>query len=102
MGGTSDVWAGGGAYESYVGRWSRVVARKVVRELAVEPRSRWLDVGCGTGAISRIIAENADLREVVGIDPSESYVAHARTHVPDPRVVFTVGDAQALPFEAAA
>jgi SAM-dependent methyltransferase len=34
---------------------------------------------------------------VIGIDPAEAYVAHARAAVVDPRATFEVGDAQALP-----
>ena len=49
----SDVWASGAAYEPYVGRWSRLVAREFLNWLAVPARGRWLDVGCGTGASPR-------------------------------------------------
>lgn len=49
------VWASGQAYEPYVGRWSRRAAREFVRWLAVPPAARWLDVGCGTGALTETI-----------------------------------------------
>ena len=55
----ADVWASGAAYEPYVGRWSRLVAREFLEWLAVPPDSRWLDVGCGTGALSQTILEVA-------------------------------------------
>jgi ubiquinone/menaquinone biosynthesis C-methylase UbiE len=48
----TEVWASGDAYEPYVGRWSRLVAREFLAWLAVPPGQRWLDVGCGTGALS--------------------------------------------------
>jgi SAM-dependent methyltransferase len=57
---------------------------------------RWLDVGCGTGALAETILALAAPREVVGIDPSPAYVAFARDRVNDPRVRFEVGDAQAI------
>jgi ubiquinone/menaquinone biosynthesis C-methylase UbiE len=44
-----ELWAVGGAYEAYVGRWSRLVAAEFVGALAVPAGRRWLDVGCGTG-----------------------------------------------------
>ena len=47
MTGVSDVWAGGGAYQQYVGRWSRLVARDFLAWIAVAPCASWLDVGCG-------------------------------------------------------
>lgn len=100
--GSIDVWASGDAYEPYVGRWSRAVARQFLAWLAVPPGGRWLDVGCGTGALSGVILDMASPAEVVGIDPSAGYVAYARGREPDPRVRFAVGDARALPVPSAA
>ena len=74
----ADVWASGAAYEPYVGRWSRLVAREFLVWLAVPEGQRWLDVGCGTGALSQTILEVAAPAEVAGIDQSEGYVAYAR------------------------
>jgi SAM-dependent methyltransferase len=97
-----DRWDSGGAYEPYVGRWSRLVAREFVRWLAVPPGSRWLDVGCGTGALTQTVLEHAAPSEVVGIDPSAAYIASAGARVDDdPRAHFEIGDAQALRAAAA-
>lgn len=92
----TDAWDSGSAYEPYVGRWSRLVAREFLGWLAVPPGGRWLDVGCGTGALVENILALAAPGEAVGIDPSAAYVAFARERVRDPRVRFDVGDAQAL------
>ena len=92
----TDAWDSGSAYEPYVGRWSRLVAREFLGWLAVPPGGRWLDVGCGTGALVETILTLAAPTEVVGIDPSPAYVAFARDRVNDPRVGFEIGDAQAL------
>jgi len=92
-----DVWASGAAYEPYVGRWSRLVAKEFLSWLAVEPGRRWLDVGCGTGALTSTILALASPGRVDGVDRSEGYVAYARAQVPDPRVRFHVADAGALP-----
>jgi SAM-dependent methyltransferase len=97
-----DVWASGTAYEPYVGRWSRLVAREFLGWLKVPGGARWLDVGCGTGALSASILAHAAPRELVGIDPSAGYVAYAREQVPGPRASFAIGDARALPFAAGA
>ncbi len=96
------IWGRGEAYERYVGRWSRLVGREFLAWLEVPPGSRWLDAGCGTGALSGLIVEIADPSEVRGIDPAEGFVAHARAHVTDPRARFSVGDARVLPFDAGA
>jgi hypothetical protein len=37
---TEDAWTTGDAYESYVGRWSRLVAREFVDWLAIAPAAR--------------------------------------------------------------
>jgi SAM-dependent methyltransferase len=97
----NDVWAIGAAYEPYIGRWSSLVASKFLTWLAVTPAMQWLDIGCGTGALSQIILDLASPLKVMGVDPSEGYIAFARDQVLDTRVSFIIGDAQALPFESA-
>jgi len=98
----TDVWADGAAYERYVGRWSRLVAREFLAWMAIDPGSRWLDVGCGTGALSQAILHAAAPAKLQGVDRSAAYVAFAREQTPDARVCFDVGDAQALPVDTAA
>lgn len=93
------IWAVGDAYEPYVGRWSRVVARDFLAWLGVPESRRWLDVGCGTGALSATILEVAEPDAVTGIDSSDAFATYARERIPDERVEFRQGDAQALPFD---
>ncbi len=97
-----ETWASGATYEAYVGRWSRLVAREFLNWLNVPATSRWLDVGCGTGALCQTILDLAAPISVKGIDRSEGYVAFAREQVRDERAQFEVGDAQALPVESEA
>ncbi len=97
----AEVWAREAAYEPYVGRWSRLVAQEFLKWLAVPPGSRWLDVGCGTGALSQTMLQRAAPFEVTGIDRSEDYITFAREQVRGERVYFHVGDAQALPVKTA-
>jgi SAM-dependent methyltransferase len=96
-----DVWASGDAYEPYVGRWSRLVAREFLNWLGVPSGSCWLDVGCGTGALSQTILTCAAPARVKGLDHSGAYITLARKQVQDQRVSFEIGDAQALPDETA-
>jgi SAM-dependent methyltransferase len=100
QGGAPEVWTSGAAYEPYVGRWSRLVTRQFLPWLQVGPGRRWLDVGCGTGVLTRAIVDLAAPCEVVGIDPSKGFVAYASSQAADTRVHFDVGDARSLPFEA--
>jgi len=97
----NEVWASGAAYEPFVGRWSRLVAREFLDWLTIPAGSRWVDVGCGTGALSETILHTAAPSEIKGIDRSDGYVAFAQERVRDPRARFEVGDAQALPLETA-
>jgi SAM-dependent methyltransferase len=60
-----------------------------------------LDVGCGTGALTRTILTLAEPARIVGVDPSEAFVDFARQNVSDPRASFQVGGAQDLPVEDA-
>lgn len=72
------VWSGGAAYEPYVGRWSRLVAQQFVLWLRMPASARWLDVGCGTGALTETILRQASPATVHGVDPSDGYLAVAR------------------------
>jgi SAM-dependent methyltransferase len=92
-------FADGEAYESYVGRWSRPIARMFLDWLAPPAGLRWIDVGCGTGALSEIVLAKADPARVIGIEPSEGFLTVAQTNIRDSRVEFRSGNAQSLPLE---
>lgn len=62
---------------------------------------RVLDVGCGTGVLTRTLAGMTRRAEIVGIDPVATFVEYARGQAKEARVSFDVGDAQALPYPAA-
>jgi SAM-dependent methyltransferase len=87
------------AYERFMGRWSRAVAPLLVDFTDVPDTGRVLDVGSGTGSLAFAIAERKPKCHVLGIDPSNEYIAYAnsRNRFPD-RVGFEVGDAQELRF----
>ena len=95
-GSSHDEWAKGELYEPYVGRWSRAVAVQFLQWLSVPAQAAWLDVGCGTGALSQSIVEYAAPRSVKGVDRSEGYVQFARSRAHDGRASFEVGEAQSL------
>jgi trans-aconitate methyltransferase len=95
--------AGSDAYERYIGRWSRLVADLFVDWLEAPPGQRWLDVGCGTGALSQAILRRSAPASVTGVDPLEAFIASASTALKDPRVSFRLGSAAdtGLPDSAA-
>jgi SAM-dependent methyltransferase len=62
--------------------------------------TRVLEVGCGTGIVTRDLAALPGMVEVVGVDPSPYFVDRARAATDiDARVTFEVADGRALPFE---
>lgn len=95
----NDSWTSGAAYERFMGRWSARVAQEFLNWLAVPPDRTWLDVGCGTGALTRLILETAQPREIFAIDASAEFVSHAQRAINDPAVHFKVGQAQSLQLE---
>ena len=96
-----DNWAAGNLYEPYVGRWSRLVASDFLQWLRLPAQLDWLDVGCGTGALTEAIFEQMQPRGVTGIDPSPGFLDYAKARVSDPRATFEVADAQSLPVQSA-
>ena len=97
----TDAWVIGDSYEPYIGRWSRLVAPRFLEWLAVPPRRRWLDVGCGTGALTTAVLDACAPSEVLGVDPSNGYADWAAAHVKDRRARFEVTDATHLPVNVA-
>ncbi|MEW9804824.1 class I SAM-dependent methyltransferase [Mesorhizobium sp. ZMM04-5] len=98
MSGTSrhDAWQAGDSYEIYMGRWSRRIAPLFLDLLSLPRELDWLEIGCGTGALSAAILARCDPSSLIAIDPSEGFLEKARAGVPDPRADFRRGDAEAL------
>lgn|SRR5271157_368908 len=91
-----DHWLSEIAYEKFMGRWSTLVAQKFLNWLAISPERSWLDVGCGTGTLTRLILENYQPKEIISIDSSGDFISHAQRSISDPRVHFVIGLAQSL------
>jgi SAM-dependent methyltransferase len=94
---TSDGWVAGSAYEDFMGRWSRQLARQFVSWLGIPPGVHWLDVGCGTGALTNAICSHADPASVLGCDPAEQFIEYARSHSGDARASFVIAGVGDLP-----
>lgn len=77
----NDVWAAGNLYEPYVGRWSRLVAREFLKWLEVPEGQYWIDVGCGTGALTQAIHDYTTPKSIRAIDPSSGFIEYAKAHV---------------------
>ncbi len=94
-----DAWSAGDSYEAYMGRWSRKIASRFLDWFDAGDNLDWLDVGCGTGALSSTILNRCNPRSLIGIEQSDGFVATAQRNVRDERAIFEVGDAQALPLD---
>jgi trans-aconitate methyltransferase len=97
MNAPGDRWVTGNAYEAYMGRWSRPLARLFVEWLPLERSLNWLEVGCGTGALTSAICDLCRPASILACDASESFIEHARSNLKDSRVSFVVAEANALP-----
>jgi len=92
------AWTDAAAYERYVGQWSRIIAPRFVEWLAASRGLAWLDIACGTGALTAAILELAQPASLDGVDPSPVYVAAAQANIKDARVRFRQGKTEALPY----
>lgn len=94
----SDSWNSGDPYELYVGRWSHLVASEFLAWLNLPPSLRWLEVGCGTGALTAAISEKCRPAQLIGIDPSEGFLAKARARL-EGNATFHVANAMEIPLQ---
>ena len=95
----SDMWGRGNPYEQYIGRWSRRVAPIFLSWLDSAPHKVWLDVGCGTGALTAAILDLCSPAEVIGVEPSHGFLGLASQSL-EARATFHVGNAAAIPLPA--
>jgi SAM-dependent methyltransferase len=93
----SDTWERGIRYEQYVGRWSRQVAPLFLSWLDIPAGRRWLDVGCGTGALCAAILDRCSPSAVAGVEPSEGFLNTAKKNLAG-RAVLCQGSATAIPL----
>jgi ubiquinone/menaquinone biosynthesis C-methylase UbiE len=71
-------------------------------QIAFPPEAHVVEVGCGPGPVARALASRPGVGDVVGVDPSPTFVAKGRELARDlPNLRFVEGDARALPFEDA-
>lgn len=74
---------------------------RVLERLELDGTERIVDVGCGTGRLTREVASRVSAGRVVGVDRSASMLAQAKTHLVDAGVPLVRAHAAALPFVAA-
>jgi SAM-dependent methyltransferase len=92
------VFNDGQAYERAMGIWSQLVGQQFLDWLDPPPGRRWLDVGCGNGAFTELLARRCKAAEILGVDPSEAQLDFARSREHAGNATFLRADAMALPF----
>lgn len=82
-------------YDRFIGRYSRLLAPQFLAFAGLD-RPPVLDVGCGPGSLTEVLAARFGTSSVSAIDPSEPFVAACRDRVPGADV--RVGSGESLPF----
>jgi ubiquinone/menaquinone biosynthesis C-methylase UbiE len=94
-----DNWSNSEAYERYVGRWSSRVGARFLDWLGARKGATWLEIGCGTGALSEQILRTQEPNRLIAVDPSEIFLQSTRQRVQGANVEFRNGSAENLPVE---
>ena len=81
-----------------MGRYSRELAPRLIAFAEIEPGTRALDVGCGSGVLTAALAERLGAANVAAADPSESLLAACAERVPGADV--RQAPAEQLPWPA--
>jgi len=93
-----DTWDSSESYEYFMGRWSSLASHMFLAWLSQSPGLKWLDVGCGSGALSETIINNYNPANLTAIDQSEVYVSATQKRLGN-QAMCKVGDALDLPLE---
>jgi len=92
-----DKWQSGDPYEFYMGRWSKRVAERFLDWLSINPRQHWLDIGCGSGALSEAIIERQQPTSLTALDQSDGFLLTAKKRLGD-NAIYKIGNAMSLPL----
>lgn len=85
-----------GAYARFMGRFSEPLAPRFADLTPAPAHGRLLDVGCGPGVLTAVLAERHGAERVDAVDPSEAFVAATRARLPG--VAVQRAGAEDLPY----
>lgn len=85
-----------GTYDRFMGRYSNGLARELADTAEIRGPARVLDVGCGPGALTAVLAERVGPEQVAAIDPAPQFTAACRARVPGADI--RTGVAEELPW----
>lgn len=93
-----DSWKSGNSYEYFMGRWSSLAAQGFLDWLSPAHGLKWLDVGCGSGALSEAVIQSYKPETLLAIDHSNKFVHVAQKRLGS-KAICKVGNAVDLPIE---
>lgn len=85
-------------YDLYMGRWSARLAPPFLDFCGLDAAGRYLDVGCGTGSLTKALRARLPDAQVIGLDRTWDFIAHLHRQAASQNLGLTVGDALHLPF----
>jgi SAM-dependent methyltransferase len=88
----------GATYDSFMGRYSRVLATLFADAAGVRHGQTAVDVGCGPGALTAVLVDRLGIDAVAACDPSAQFVTECAARHPGVRV--ELGRAESIPFES--
>ncbi|MGH6922386.1 MAG: class I SAM-dependent methyltransferase [Propylenella sp.] len=81
----------------------KAMRQSFLSDIEFPESSRVLDVGCGTGVLTRVLAQWPRVASVTGVDPAAPLLGRARELAEDlSNIEFQEADGRSLPFEDAA
>src|SRR5262249_519712 len=89
-----------GNYERLMGRWSRRLAPLFIEHAGIADGEEVIEIGCGTGSLTFVLAEAAAFKSLTAGDHSPIYLAAAKAKSHDARIRLGQGDGCALGFRA--
>src|SRR4029079_15600680 len=95
---TIDQWSSGDPYEYFMGRWSGMMAPVFLEWLDMPSGLSWLDLGCGTGALSEAINQRCRPGKLFCVDPSPQFLEKTKLRLGN-KANFVVGDAAHIPLK---
>lgn len=95
---THERWDDTDGYEMYVGRWSKLISASFIDWLNPTSKLRWLEIGCGTGALTKTINEKCQPAYLLAVDKSDSYLKAARENVGSGNISFLSADLSSHPL----
>ena len=92
----NDPWANAIEYETFMGHWSTLIAKEFLDWLSIPDESIWLDVGCGTGTLTKLILEKFKPKEIIALDQSPDFISYLQNLDDTKKINFKVGLAESM------